>query len=147
MKYGEIEVRRRKFEVFINEDGRFYTSDEGQTVRRDTLKELIKALSYKVKRKKLNIPFVEAEHDWRGGKIQIRRGVVVGFGQRQGYILLEYSNGEKVCGRMDPGFLAGDTDVKELIRLHKESESMRAKYEAFMAEHQLKLEWKEGEEE
>lgn len=146
----EIEVRRVKFQVRLDEDGRFHTVHEQQQVRRDSMKELVKALAARLARKKLNIPFVEIIQYWEDDALTVRTGKIVGFGQQVGKVMKEYTDKEKggKTERMDQDLLRGDTDVKELKRLNTAMKDADKAWEDFKVKHRLKLEWEgvEGEE-
>ena len=110
----EVKVKGRTFVVEVWDNGSFNANVDGEAIARETLNKLKDAIGERLKKKPLNIPFIEWNEpgtSWRhrGGEA-IRRGKVVSIHSGNGNWIVEYDNRK---------------GVKEQIHSHDKSDLLK----------------------
>ena len=130
MKLKEIAIKGRKFDVYVNEDGKFYVNVDGSNAYFDSIVELETKLSRNIKNKpKCNVRIVAMS-----GKC----GAITGVHGANGNYLIKWDNGEteQLSGWSFSRITQMDDESScEYAELVKSANDSAAKRDAFYKEH------------
>lgn len=153
VKLKTITIREKQFDIYVTENGRFYTqlepkagySDDSNTIEATSILDLSKKIESTLKLKqKLNIRFVRWETgDYRESKDKLKRGTVIGVHGGNQNLLVQW-DGEK-SSEQDRSwgnemYLRLDAiEEKEYVLLKKNLKALEARIEKFEQKHAIDM--------
>ena len=146
MKLGTIDVRGRKIDVEVREDGKFFANFEGDYFEDVTKEGLRKKLDGVIKRRsaKVSIPFVVIERDRWGQdeneKLKLRVGTITGKHASNRNYLVTWEGGDKE--QVYSSGLAGAVPLElkaEFEMIVRKMREAQAAYDKYVKEHGIDL--------
>lgn len=125
----KIDVKGKKFQVSIDDEGKFFAEYEHEQISAESLKQLTDKLASRIARsKRVNIPFCMWEKEsWNDKPGKVRTGVILGIHGSNDNILVKFDD-ESKSEQLGHGDFFEPADAAELKRL---SEALNAAEESF----------------
>jgi hypothetical protein len=137
-KLKSIEVKGKKFDVSINDQGHFYANFDGDQVRAESLKQLTDKLANRIaKSKRVAVPICIWEREsWSDKPGRIRTGTIIGIHGSNNNLLVKFDD-EPTSEQVSYGDFFDPKDAKELKRLAEASVQAEQAFEEFKKEHEI----------
>lgn len=137
-KLKQIDVKGKKFHIFVNDEGSFFADFDGDQVRAESLKQLTDKLASRIKHsKRVSIPIcIWEKESWSDKPGKIRTGTILGIHGSNNNILVKFDDEPKSeqCGYdvfFDP------KDATELKRLAEALNAAETAFENFKEKHEI----------
>jgi hypothetical protein len=137
-KLKKIEVKGKKFEISINEEGQFFAEFDNEQLRAESLKQLIDKIASRISRsKRVAIPICMWEKEsWNDKPGKIRTGTIVGIHGSNNNILVKFDD-EAKSQQVGYGDFFDPKDADELTRLSETLTAAEKAFEEFKKGHEI----------
>lgn len=142
MKFDTIKIRGISFDIFINNQGKFFTQIDGDDVKADSFDALKKKLMSSTGRKSISIPFVYWEDaGWNSESGHLVRGVCVGMHAGNDNLLVKLGNdqGTQQFSAYHHEQHFDPKHAEEITRLQEALTSANKAWEKFKEKHRFNL--------
>ena len=137
-KLKQLEVKGKKFHVFVNDEGKFFADFDGEQVSADSLKQLTDKLASRIKHaRRVSIPICMWEQrSWSEEAGRIRTGTILGIHASNNNLLVKFDD-ETKSEQVSYGDFFDPADADELKRLAEAMDSAERAFNAFKEKHEI----------
>lgn len=137
-KLKKIDVKGKKFDVCVNDEGNFFADFDYEQVSAESLKQLTDKLASRITRtKRVNIPFcMWQQQSWTDEPGKVRTGIIFGIHGSNGNLLVKYDD-EKGSEQVSYGDFFDPSDTGELKRLAEAVQAAERAFSKFKDEHEI----------
>lgn len=137
-KLKKIEVKGKKFEVSVSDEGAFFAEFDGEQIKADSLKQLTDKLAGRIVRSnRVNIPICMWEkQSWNDKPGKVRTGVILGIHGSNDNILVKFDD-EAKSEQVSYGDFFDPKDAAELKRVCDALAAAEEAFETFKKEHEI----------
>ena len=137
-KLKQIEVKGKKFHIFVNDEGKFFSDFDGDQVSAESLKQLTDKLGSRIKHsQRVSIPICMWEKEsWSDRPGKIRTGVILGIHGSNNNILVKFDD-EPKSEQVGYGDFFDPKHANELKRLAEALNDADQAFENFKKKHEI----------
>ena len=134
----KIEVKGKKFQVSISDEGKFFAEYDREQISAESLKQLTDKLASRIKKsKRVNIPICMWEKEsWSDKPGKIRTGTIIGIHGSNDNILVKFDDEQK-SEQISYGDFFDPADAAELKRLCQALNDAEQAFENFKKKHEI----------
>jgi hypothetical protein len=139
----KIDVKGKKFQVSISDEGKFFAEYEREQISAESLKQLTEKLADRIKKsKRVSIPICMWEKEsWNDKPGKIRTGVILGIHGSNDNILVKFDD-EPKSEQVSYGDFFDPKDADELKRLSETLNDAETAFQNFKKKHEIDAEEK-----
>lgn len=137
-EFKKIEVKGKKFQVSIGDEGKFFAEFDNEQITAESLKQLTDKLASRIKKsKRVAIPVcMWKEESWNDEPGKIRFGTIIGIHGGNDNLLVQFDD-EKTSEQVGYGNFFDPADATELKRLTEILEAAEKAFEAFKTKYAI----------
>lgn len=138
-KLKQVEVKGKKFHIFVNDEGKFFSDCDGDQVSAESLKQLTDKLANRIKRtKRVSIPVCMWEQrSWSSDEAgRIRTGTILGIHGSNNNLLVKFDD-EAKSEQISYGDFFDPQHADELARLAEAVASAERAFSEFKEKHEI----------
>jgi len=134
----QIDVKGKKFQVSISDEGNFFAEYEHEQISAVSLKQLTDKLASRIKRsKRVAIPICMWQNEsWSDRPGRIRTGTIIGIHGSNNNLLVKFDD-EKTSEQVGYGDFFDPSDAAKLKTLAEALNAAEAAFDEFKKEHEI----------